>query len=224
MADAEKIAKLLLKKYTSPKTALDFSGPLQLLVATILSARCTDVKVNEVTKKLFKKYRSIKDYVKADITTFEKEIRPAGFYKNKAKMIIECCRKIDKDFKGEVPDTLEQLTTLPGVGRKTANVVLGSAFGRQAIAVDTHVLRVSNRLGIAHSGNPDSVEAELVRQFPQKSLTKLNHALILHGRETCNSRRPKCGECILYKECEWPEKDKKSQNTNNKSQISSKLQ
>jgi endonuclease-3 len=206
LADAEKIAKLLLKKYPASKTALDFSGPLQLLVATILSARCTDVKVNEVTKKLFKKYRSMDDYVKADLKTFEKEIRPTGFYRNKAKMIIGCCRKIDKDFSGKVPDTLEDLTTLPGVGRKTANVVLGSAFCKQAIAVDTHVLRVSNRLGIAHSKNPDRVEEALVRQLPEKSLTKLNHAIILHGRETCNSRKPRCGECILYKECEWPEK------------------
>lgn len=206
MADAEKIAKLLLKKYPAPKTTLDFSGPLQLLIATILSARCTDVKVNEVTKRLFKKYRSLEDYVKADLETLENEIKPTGFYKNKSKMIIGCCRKIAGDFKGKVPDTLEHLTTLPGVGRKTANVVLGSAFGKQAIAVDTHVLRVSNRLGIANSDNPDKVEEDLVRQLPKKSLTKLNHAIILHGRETCNSRKPKCPECILYKECEWPEK------------------
>ena len=206
MADAEKIAKLLLRKYPAPKTALNFSGPLELLIATILSARCTDAKVNEVTARLFKKYRTLKDYIKADRTDLEADIRPTGFYRNKAGMIIECCRKLASDFNGKVPDTIELLTTLPGVGRKTANVVLGSAFSKQAMAVDTHVLRVSNRLGIAHSDDPDKVEEELVRQLPAKSLTKLNHALILHGRETCIARRPGCAECVLHKECEWPEK------------------
>ncbi len=137
---------------------------------------------------------------------FEKEIKSTGFYKNKAKMIKECCTKILRDFKGKVPGTIEELTTLSGVGRKTANVVLGGAFGKQAIAVDTHVLRVSNRLGIASSNSPDNVEEELVNKFPQKKLTAINLALILHGRETCKARKPKCPECILYNECEWEEK------------------
>ncbi len=206
MADAKKIAKLLLKKYPHPKTALNFSNPMELLVATILSARCTDVKVNEVTKNLFKKYKTAEDYAHADQKTFEQEIKPTGFFRNKTKMVIECSRKIIKGFGGKVPDTLPKLITLSGVGRKTANVVLGSAFGKQAIAVDTHVLRVSNRLGIAHSSNPDKVEEELVRQLPKNLLTKLNLALILHGRETCTAMKPKCPQCILYKECEWPEK------------------
>jgi endonuclease-3 len=121
-------------------------------------------------------------------------------------MIKECCKKIVADFKGKVPDTIEELTTLPGVGRKTANVILGSAFGRQTMAVDTHVLRVSNRLGIAHSTEPDKVEEELVRQIPKEILTKFNLALILHGRETCKARMPRCRECVLYEECEWDEK------------------
>jgi endonuclease-3 len=206
MADAKKIAVLLLKKYPNPGTALNFSNPLELLVATILSARCTDIKVNEVTKALFEKHKTVEDYSYADLNAFEMEIKPTGFYKNKAKMIIKCCRKIVEDFYGEVPDTIEKLTTLPGVGRKTANVVLGSAFGKQTMAVDTHVLRVSNRLGIAHSDNPDKVELELVKQVLEKKLTALNLALILHGRETCTARNPKCSECVLYKECEWPEK------------------
>jgi len=206
MADAKKIAVLLLKKYPNPGTALNFSNPLELLVATILSARCTDIKVNEVTKALFEKHKTVEDYSYADLNAFEAEIKPTGFYKNKAKMIIKCCRKIVEDFYGEVPDTIEKLTTLPGVGRKTANVVLGSAFGKQTMAVDTHVLRVSNRLGIAHSDNPDKVELELVKQVLEKKLTALNLALILHGRETCTARNPKCSECVLYKECEWPEK------------------
>jgi endonuclease-3 len=206
LADANKIAKLLLKKYPHPRIALNFSNPLELLVATILSARCTDGKVNEVTKTLFKKYKKAGEYAQADQKRFEQEIRPTGFYRNKAKMVVECCKKIVKDFDGKVPDTIQELTTLPGVGRKTANVVLGSAFGKQAIAVDTHVLRVSNRLGIAHSSDPDKVEEELVRQLPENSLTSFNLALILHGRETCTAIKPRCTVCVLYKECEWPEK------------------
>lgn len=206
MATAGNITKLLLKKYPHPKIALRFSSPLELLIATILSARCTDVKVNEVTKTLFKKYKRAEDYARADQKIFEQEIKPTGFYRNKAKMIIGCCKKIIENFDGKVPETIEKLTTLPGVGRKTANVVLGSAFGKQAIAVDTHVLRVSNRLGIAHSSDPDKVEEELVRQLPENILTQFNLALILHGRETCTAMRPKCAECVLYKECEWPEK------------------
>ncbi|MBI5100122.1 MAG: endonuclease III [Nitrospirae bacterium] len=206
MADAKKITKLLLGKYPHPKIALNFSNPLELLVAAILSARCTDVKVNEVTKTLFKKYKKVEDYARADQKTFEQEIKPAGFYKNKARMITGCCKKIVQEFNGKVPDTLEKLTTLPGVGRKTANVVLGSAFGKQTMAVDTHVLRVSNRLGIANSGDPDKVEEELVKKLSEDILTPFNLALILHGRETCTAIKPKCPVCILYDECEWPEK------------------
>ncbi|MBI5025177.1 MAG: endonuclease III [Nitrospirae bacterium] len=206
MADAKKINKLLLKKYPDPKIALNFSNPLELLVATILSAQCTDIRVNEVTKNLFKKYKTAGDYAKADLKTLEKEIKPTGFYKNKAKMIINCCEKIVSDFKGKVPSTTVELTALPGVGRKTANVIIGSAFGGQAIAVDTHVLRVSNRLGIAHSDNPDRVEEELTGQLPMEKWTAFNLALILHGRETCIARKPKCPECVLYDECEWQDK------------------
>ncbi|MEW6676157.1 MAG: endonuclease III [Nitrospirota bacterium] len=206
VSHGKKITELLLKKYINPKIALNFSNPLELLIATILSAQCTDVRVNEVTKALFKKYRTPKDYANADLKAFEEEIRPTGFYKNKAKMIIGCCQKLIEDFKGKVPSTLEELTMLPGVGRKTANVILGSAFGKQAIAVDTHVLRVSNRLGIAHSDNPDRVEEELNRQIPEDRWTTFNLALILHGRETCTVKKPKCSECMLYNECEWPGK------------------
>jgi endonuclease-3 len=208
MPDAKKITGLLLKKYPNPKIALNFSNPLELLVATILSAQCTDVKVNMVTKELFKNYRTTEDYASADLKRFEKEISSITFYKNKAKMIINCCKKLIKDFHGKVPQTIEELITLPGVGRKTANVILGSAFGKQAIAVDTHVLRVSQRLGLAHSQNPDKVEEELMKQIPPDKWTPFNLALILHGRQTCNAKKPKCGICILYDECEWPEKIK----------------
>lgn len=211
MTDPKRIISLLLKKYPHPKIALSFTNPLELLIATILSAQCTDVRVNEVTKDLFKKYRSARDYGKADLRSLEKQIKSTGFFKNKAKMIRDCCAKIAKDFKGRVPDTLEELTALPGVGRKTANVILGSAFGQEAIAVDTHVLRVSNRLGIAHSNKPDIVENELVQQIPLKKQTAFNLALILHGREICTARGPKCLSCVLYDECEWEEKTPKKQ-------------
>ncbi|GBE39662.1 MAG TPA: endonuclease III [Nitrospirae bacterium] len=203
MVDAKEIAKLLLKKYPDPKVALSYSSPFQLVIATILSAQCTDVRVNEVTTSLFKKYMSVNDFARADLRGLERDIRPTGFYKNKAKAIRESCRMIVKEFNGKVPDSMEELRTLPGVGRKTANVILGSAFGKQTIAVDTHVLRVSNRLGIAHSKNPDKVEAELVRQLPHGILRSFNLALILHGRETCKARKPQCSECVLYSECEW---------------------
>jgi endonuclease-3 len=206
MSNARKILSLLLKKYPHPKIALNFTNPLELLIATILSARCTDIKVNEVTKHIFKKYKKAEDYASADPNVFEAEIKPTGFYKNKAKMIIKCCKILADDFNGKVPDTMESLTLLPGVGRKTANVVLGTVFGKQAMAVDTHVLRVTNRLGLAHSDKPDIVEKELVDQVPKGKLTSFNLALILHGRETCKAAKPLCPECIMITECEWPDK------------------
>ncbi|PKL52218.1 MAG: endonuclease III [Nitrospira bacterium HGW-Nitrospira-1] len=206
MADAKKIVNILLKKYPSPQTALNFKNPLELLVATILSAQCTDSRVNLVALRLFQKYKTAADFAQADLKEFEEEIKPTGFYRNKARAIINCCRMLCKEYDSVVPSTLDELVRLPGVGRKTANVILGSAFGRPAIAVDTHVLRVSNRLGLAHSKNPDKVEAELNQQIEQGKWTKVNHALILHGRETCGARRPKCGSCVIFEECKWPSK------------------
>jgi endonuclease III len=206
MADAKKIAAALLKRYPNARTALDFSNPLELLVAVILSAQCTDVRVNMVTKSLFAKYKRAADYADADLATFEQEIKSTGFYRNKAKAVIAAARKLVQDFGGKVPATLDELTTLPGVGRKTANVVLGNAFGQQAIAVDTHVLRVSNRLGLVHEDDPDKVEAALVAQVPKDKLTTFGSALILHGRETCIARKPRCPECVLSKLCEYPDK------------------
>ncbi len=206
MSNAKKIVSLLLKKYPSPQVALHFKNPLELLVATILSAQCTDVRVNMVTPGLFKKYKSAADFAQADPKELEEVIKSTGFYRNKAKSIINCCKMLSEEYGSAVPSTLEELVKLPGVGRKTANVILGAAFGRQAIAVDTHVLRVSNRLGLAHSNNPDKVEAELNQQIEQGKWTTFNHALILHGRETCVARSPRCGRCVLYEECEWPSK------------------
>jgi endonuclease III len=208
MTDARKIIGALARKYPNPKMALHFSNPLQLLVATILSAQCTDARVNEVTRTLFRKYRSAKAYAQTDLHSFEEEIRSTGFYKNKAKAVINCCRKLVADFHGKVPDNIEALTALPGVGRKTANVVLGNAFGQPAIAVDTHVLRVSRRLGLAQANSAEKVEEELMRQIPRSKWTAVSNALILHGRETCAARRPRCGRCVLYALCEWPEKSR----------------
>ncbi len=204
--DAREITRLLLKRYPDPKIALRFETPLELLVAVILSAQCTDARVNEVTKTLFKKYRRAADYANADPATFEQEIRSTGFYRNKAKTVIACGRKLVADFKGEVPATLDDLVTLPGVGRKTANMVLGNAFGRQAIAVDTHVLRVSNRLGLAQSEDADKVEAALAAAVPADKHTTFANAAILHGRETCTARSPRCGQCVLWDLCPWPDK------------------
>lgn len=206
MTNVRKITTLILKRYPNPKLALNFSNALELLVATILSAQCTDIRVNAVTKSLFKKYKNAAQYAKAELKIFEEEIRQTGFYKNKAKMVINCCIKLVEDFNGKVPTSIDELTTLPGVGRKTANMVLGNAFGRQGIAVDTHVLRVSNRLGLVQSKNAEEVERELMKQIPQSKWTGFSNAMILHGRETCTARKPHCGACALFKECEWPEK------------------
>lgn len=206
MADAGKIATLLLKKYPEPRLALHYGNPLELLIAVILSAQCTDARINEVTASLFKKYRTAEDYAAADPAVLEAEIRPTGFYRNKARSVIACCQKLVADFHGEIPHTLKALTTLPGVGRKTANMVLGNAFRVPAIAVDTHVLRVSNRLGLVHSDDPGQVEEALMRQVAKDKWTAFGNAMILHGRETCIARKPRCPECVLRAVCEWPDK------------------
>jgi endonuclease-3 len=208
MAEPKRIIEILLKKYPDPKIELNFSNPLQLLVATILSAQCTDRKVNEVTKGLFKKYKGVEDYAETDPGLLEKDLKGITFAKQKAGQIVKACRILIEKHGGQVPDSMEALTELPGVGRKTANVVLGSAFGRPAIAVDTHVLRVSNRLGLTESKVPERVEEDLMRKIPREKWTPVNLAMILHGRYTCKAKKPLCGECVLYEECEWEEKDR----------------
>jgi endonuclease-3 len=204
--ESGKLLKLLETAYPDAGLALNFSSPLELLVAVILSAQCTDARVNEVTQTLFRKYRSAGDYAKADPAVFEQEIRSTGFYRNKAKMVRGCCEALVKDFGGKVPDRLEALTRLPGVGRKTANMVLGNAFGVPGIAVDTHVLRVSNRLSLADSGDPGKVEEALMRQIPKSQWTFYSNAIILHGRQVCTAKKPLCGRCPLFSVCGWPEK------------------
>ena len=197
----------LLARDPEPQLALRWSNPLELLVAVILSAQCTDARVNEVTQRLFRKYRTAGDYARVELETFEQEIRPTGFYRNKAKLVTGCCRKLVEDYGGEVPDTLEELTTLPGVGRKTANMVLGNAFATPAIAVDTHVMRVTQRLGLVEEGmEADAIEQALMPQVPREQWTRFTNAIILHGRETCTARAPRCPACVLNVLCPWPDK------------------
>lgn len=196
----------LSKKYPRPRLALNFTTPLELLVAVILSAQCTDARVNEVTATLFKKYKTARDYAGARLSALEKEIRSTGFYKNKARAVVKCCTVLAERYNGRVPDDFEALTALPGVGRKTANMVLGNAFDKPAIAVDTHVLRVSNRLGLVAARDPAAAEEALNRLVPRRRRTEFTNAMILHGRQTCTARRPRCCECVLYTPCEWPEK------------------
>jgi endonuclease III len=198
---AVKVLDILQKEYPDARVTLDFKDPLQLLVATILAAQCTDERVNLVTKDLFKKYRKAADFAKADLTTLEEEIRSTGFFRNKAKNIISCCREIVKKFNGEVPRTLEDLTSLAGVGRKTANIIMGNAFSRQAIAVDTHVKRVTHRLGWAMSGAPDKIEFELMKVIPEGRWTLACHQLVSHGRKVCMAKKPQCSLCPVAGLC-----------------------
>jgi len=196
-----KVLDILRKEYPDARVTLDFKDPLQLLVATILAAQCTDERVNRVTKDLFKKYRTAVDFSKADLHPLEEEIRSTGFFHNKAKNIISCCRDIVNKFNGEVPRTLEDLTSLAGVGRKTANIILGNAFGRQAIAVDTHVKRVTHRLGWAKSDDPDKIEFELMKVIPEERWTLACHQLVSHGRNICIAKKPKCSLCHVAGLC-----------------------
>ncbi|MGQ3684126.1 MAG: endonuclease III [Candidatus Loosdrechtia sp.] len=206
----KKILSLLEKAYPDARIYLTYRNPLELLVATILSAQCTDERVNKVTEKLFQKYRTVQEYAHAKQDVFEQEIRSTGFYKNKAKNIIACCALLAGRFGGKVPDTMEDLLVLPGVGRKTANVLLGNVFGQQAIAVDTHVFRVALRLELAKSNDPDKVEQELCSIIPHGKWTKACHVLGTHGRRTCIARKPLCRICVVEKWCRSPDKTYRS--------------
>lgn len=203
---AKKIVRTMEKAHPEAKIALDFKTPLELLVATILAAQCTDERVNQVTAELFKKYRTAADFAGANLATFEQEIRPTGFYKAKARNVINMARALVERHKGRVPDTLDDLVKLPGVGRKTANVVLGNAYGQQAVSVDTHVFRVSQRLGLAKSDDPDKIEEQLTRILPKEQWTRFCHLVQFHGRKACYARRPDCPRCPVRALCPWPEK------------------
>lgn len=202
VARAEKIIYLLKERYPHASTALKFENPLELLVSTILSAQCTDARVNLVTRDLFKKYRTAKDYAGANLKTFEQEIRSTGFYHNKAKNIIGASKMIVDNFKGKVPDTMEELITLPGVARKTANIVLSGAYGKlEGIAVDTHVKRVAFRLGLTDNEDPEKIEEDLMKIIPRRDWWIFSNVIIYHGRETCDAKLPKCSVCVLNKIC-----------------------
>jgi len=201
-ARLKKIIAGLQKTYPNAHCELVHANPLELLIATILSAQCTDKRVNIVTEKLFKKYRSVEDFARVDISELENEIRSTGFYKNKARNIKAACQSLVEKYGGKVPQTMEELTQLDGVGRKTANVVLGNAFGINiGIVVDTHVTRLSNRLGLTLQTDAVKIEQELMQLVPQKQWTLFSHWLIWHGRRRCNARKPDCENCEIQKLC-----------------------
>lgn len=197
----EHILNLLEENYGPAHCYLDHETVWQLLIATILSAQCTDDRVNIVTKDLFKKYTSIKDFAEADVVELEKDIYTTGFYHNKAKNIIACCQKLLVEYNGEVPSDLEALTGLAGVGRKTANVVRGNWYGIPSVVVDTHVKRLSNMLGLTTNQDPTKIEFDLMKLVPQDRWISINTQLIAHGRKVCIARRPKCSECFLLPFC-----------------------
>jgi endonuclease-3 len=196
------IVKILKMAYPESETALNFETPLQILVATVLSAQCTDDQVNKVTPALFRKYKTASDFAQADPSTLEEEIRSTGFFRNKTKSIIFASKKIVDDFGGKVPDRMEDLITLQGVARKTANIVLSSGFNKaEGIAVDTHVKRLSQRLGLSKEKNPDKIEQDLLKLVPQKDWIAFNYMFVNHGRKICQARKPDCPECELNSLC-----------------------
>jgi endonuclease-3 len=198
---AKKIVEGLAKQYPDAHCALDYGSPLQLLIATILSAQCTDVRVNMVTPALFARYKTVHDFATAKPVELERMIASTGFFRNKARNIIECCRAILDKHSGEVPNTLEELVQLPGVGRKTANVVLGNAFGVPGITVDTHVGRLSRRLGLTVHDDAVKVEMDLMAVIPKEEWTMFSHRMIFHGRQVCFARKPNCEGCTLNTFC-----------------------
>ena len=199
---ATKILRRLKKKYPDAECSLTYLDPLQLLVATILSAQCTDVRVNLVTPGLFQKYPTARHFAVAEISELENDIRSTGFYRNKAKNIKAACRMIDEQYQGMVPKDMDQLVTLPGVGRKTANVVLGNGFGiSSGVVVDTHVSRLARRIGFSAEKTPEKIETDLTRCFPRKTWVELSHLLIQLGRNFCKSQKPNCEKCPINDIC-----------------------
>ena len=197
------IAKLLRRSRPSPRVELDHHSPWELLVATILSAQCTDERVNRVTPSLFRRYPTAEHLGMAQLPDVERLIRSTGFFKSKAKNIIACSRAVAEQFEGNVPAVMDLLVSLPGVGRKTANVVLGNAFHKPAVVVDTHVKRVANRLGLSNSDDPNKIETDLQRLLPPSCWTEVSQRLLLHGRYVCLARRPACTKCPIHALCPW---------------------
>jgi endonuclease-3 len=199
---AGQILRRLRKEFPQPKTALLHDNPFQLLIATILSAQCTDERVNMVTKELFRKYKTPRDIANANMAELESEIKSTGFFRMKTKRIMGCSKALVEQHSGKVPDSMEELVLLPGVGRKTANVVLGQAFGIVAgIVVDTHVYRLAQRMGLTTADTAEKIEEDLMKVFPKKDWIDVGSILILHGRRTCGARKPKCLECSVSDLC-----------------------
>ncbi len=201
----------LKKLYPDVKCSLNYSTPLEMLIATQLSAQCTDANVNRVTESLFKKYKSVKDFAEADLQTLGEDIRSIGLYRNKSKNIIGTCKKIIADYGGEVPSEMDELLTLPGTGRKTANLILGEIFGKPAVVVDTHCIRLSNRLGLTNSENPQKIEADLKKFVPDSEQLSLCHRFVYHGRAVCKARGPKCDSCTLTGICRYFKSNSKNE-------------
>jgi endonuclease-3 len=196
------IIELLEKEHSDAKIALNYTNPLELLVATILSAQCTDERVNTVTKQLFKKYKKAEDYANAELTQLEQDIKSTGFYRNKAKHIKNCCQLIVAKHHSQVPKTMAELLELPGVARKTANIVLTNAYGIiEGVAVDTHVRRLAQRLGLTENDDPAKIEADLMRLVPRSKWMRITDLLIFHGRRVCTAKKPQCSACVLNKLC-----------------------
>ena len=206
-AKTARVIEVLSQHYPEAHCALEYETPAQLLFATILSAQCTDVMVNKVTRELFPRFPDPRNLAKAELKEVEELVRRTGFYKNKAKNLIACAQKLVAEHGGEVPKEMEALVVLPGVGRKTANVVRGNAFGIPGMVVDTHVKRITNLLGLTKADDPVKIEAELVKLVPEADWTMFSHWIIHHGRAICVARRPKCGECPVLRDCDFGQKE-----------------
>lgn len=205
-----RVISLLKKHYPSARTALEFRNPLEMLVSTVLSAQCTDARVNKVTKELFRKYRTVADYANAVQKEFEGDIRSTGFYRSKAKNIIAAAKLIQENFRGKVPNTMEELIKLPGVGRKTANIILWNSYGIiSGIAVDTHVKRVSYRLGLTGNTDPVKIEQDLMKLYNKKDWPQVSNLIISHGRAVCQAKKPSCKKCFLFNQCQKNGVDRK---------------
>jgi endonuclease III len=199
----DSIINKLKKMHGKPRCELLFSNPLELVVATVLSAQCTDERVNKVTESLFKKYTTWQDYINIPVEELEEDVRPTGFYKNKAKSLKNIAREIMNRFKGQVPKNIDTFTTVKGIGRKSANMIVGLSYGVPAIIVDTHVIRVAGRIGFTNNDDPMKIEEDLKRITPEKAWTDLSLLLILHGRYLCKARKPECERCLLSDECDY---------------------
>jgi len=195
----------LIAEYPDIRCTLDFQSPFQLLLMTILAAQCTDARVNIVCKDLFKKYKTPADFVAVPVEELERDVQPCGFYKNKAKNIQITCQRLIDNFGGEVPQDMESLVSLAGVGRKTANVVLGECFGHQGVIVDTHCTRLTNRLGFSKGQDAVSIEKQLMKVWPPAHWTLFSHLMVFHGRAVCDARRPRCSQCVVREYCPFPD-------------------